>query len=155
MVSSVIANGKRLTMNFIQITGRVCSVFLGIIFLTAAISKVGNYADFYLNLHFTSIWLRNGVAFILPGLELILGLALVADVFAREAALLSAVLLLTFVTYTLYGIFFSHPVVCDCFRGGIFSQLQPSGWMIILRDLSFLALNAGALCYNCSKKSVE
>ncbi len=91
---------------------RACRYVPGAFFLVAAVGKVTDLHGFhdYLTVH---AGLAAAPAFvvaaILPWLELVCGLCLVSGMAAREAALLTAVLLTVFIGYALV-----HPVESDC-----------------------------------------
>ncbi len=95
-----------------RLVGWACRYALGAFFLVAAVGKVTDLPGFrdYLTVH---AGLAPGPAFavaaFLPWLELTCGLCLVSGRAAREAAVLTAVLLTAFVVHGLV-----HPVEADC-----------------------------------------
>jgi hypothetical protein len=120
------------------VVGLACRYLLGALFLIAAVSKITNLHAFrdYLTVQVgLSTLPAFVVAAVLPWLELVCGLCLVSGMASREAAALTAVLLVVFLVHGLV-----HPVESDCGCGLWPVKLSPPGrpWLLG-RDLLLLA----------------
>lgn len=97
---------------FRRLVGRVCRYALGAFFLIAAVSKITDLHGFrdYLTVQ---VGLAPSPAFVvaavLPWLELVCGLCLVSGMASREAAALTAALLVVFIVFGQL-----HHVESDC-----------------------------------------
>lgn len=117
-----------------------CRYLLAAVFLMAGASKLTDLAAFenYLLLHAglpeTPAWL---VAHFLPWLELICGCCLALGYAVREAALLTALLLLVFL---IHGLLRPTEVDCHC---GLFPGLRPPAfwWWVPVRNALLLVPN--------------
>lgn len=106
-----------------RVLGRVCRYALAASFLVAAVSKVTDLPGFrdFLTVHAgLAPSPAFAVAAALPWLELTCGLCLLSGKAAREAAVLSLILLLVFVTHGLL-----HPVGSDCGCAAWLAKLAP------------------------------
>lgn len=77
------------------------------------------------------------VGFLLPGLEIAVGAALVTGFFARSAALLAAALSAMFLFVIGWAHFQSLDIACGCF--GPLSPALESGWTTAILDAAMLA----------------
>lgn len=75
--------------------------------------------------------------FLLPGVEIAVGAALVTGFLARSAALLAATLSVMFLFVIGWAHFESLDVACGCF--GALSLALESGWRTALLDIAMLA----------------
>lgn len=126
-------------------------VVLGLVFIAAALPKIADPPGFA-----KAIWAYqlvpaaalNPLALALPWLELLCGLALVAGVWIRPAALWVGTLLLTFSLALAINLARHHPVDCGCFGSAApkteAQRLADMRW-VILRDLGLLLLAAQIL----------
>jgi uncharacterized membrane protein YphA (DoxX/SURF4 family) len=74
-------------------------VAIGVVFLAAALGKIGDPAAFALQVHnyrLAPVWSENLVAILLPWVELVAGLALVLGVRARSGAVIALTLMAMF-----------------------------------------------------------
>lgn len=119
---------------------------LGGIFVAAALPKLADPPGFA-----KAVWaydlvpptLLNPMALVLPWLELVCGLALVAGWWRREAALWLGALLLAFCLAVGINLVRRHPVDCGCF-GASAPRTEPERladmrW-VLARDLALLLL---------------
>jgi hypothetical protein len=120
---------------------------LGAIFIAAAIAKILDPPTFAKNLWAYDLlpdWLINLQALFLPGIELVIGLALVLGLIPRPAAALAAILLVIFAVALLWNIVAGNPVSCSCFELNpapkTCDQLVKEMWWVIVRDLAALLL---------------
>jgi hypothetical protein len=123
--------------------GTVC---LGLIFLLAAFSKVGNIAEFHqslIDLAFLPWWVCSIVTFLLPGFELVMGTCLLARTCLREVTFCTTFLLFIFTVFSIYLESHGHRT-CPCMKiSGSF--MNPTGAWLVARDVFLLAI--GLFCY--------
>jgi uncharacterized membrane protein YphA (DoxX/SURF4 family) len=121
----------------------IASFVLGIIFLLAAFSKIGDLEAFHKSLQgiaFLPLWIKGLSVLFIPGFELTLGLCLLARFAPKETSLLAIVLLLLFLCFGIYSNLVGETSGCGCFKIKTPTWLQLSGWWIVARNLVFLAL---------------
>lgn len=78
---------------------RVAQIAIGLVFLTAALGKIGDPAYFAQQVHnyrIAPVWTEHLVAILLPWIELLAGLALVLGMRARAGAVITLSLMLFF-----------------------------------------------------------
>ena len=78
---------------------RVTRITLGMVFLVAALAKIGDIAWFGQQVHnyrLVPAWAENALAIMLPWIELVAGLALVTGVRARAGAAVALALMIVF-----------------------------------------------------------
>ena len=115
----------------------VCRVVLGAIFLYAAASKVPDMAAFakdVANYRLLPAALVPWTAAIVVGVELATGLALVAGVGARAAALVAASMLTLFIAGVSQALLRGIDLRCGCFGGE-----DSATWGTVARDVAMLA----------------
>jgi hypothetical protein len=88
--------------------------------------------------------LVNGLALVLPWVELFAGLALILGVWKKEAAVVVAVLLLVFIVAIGFNLARGHAVDCGCFdvrsAGKSRDELLAEMKWVLLRDVGLLVL---------------
>jgi uncharacterized membrane protein YphA (DoxX/SURF4 family) len=115
-------------------------------FLMAALTKFADLTGFRERLVLHSglpLALAVGLAYFLPALELTCGFCLILGIARREAALLTALLLMSFLAYSFTG---ERAMECGCF---LFPTGQPwlaTGWAARLRDFVLLFASLGITC---------
>jgi uncharacterized membrane protein YphA (DoxX/SURF4 family) len=95
-----------------------CRVAIGILLLGAALSKIGEAAEFARQIHrlrFAPLGLENLLAITLPWVELVAALAILSGVEARAGALLAAGLMSVFVVVVVAAMARHLDVECGCF----------------------------------------
>ena len=125
----------------------VVSIGLGAVFIYASLDKIANPLDFARIVYryrlagpsaALGVVPANAFAVILPWLEAVIGVLLVTGLWRREAAAISAALLVMFliaVGYVMWqGIDVEH---CGCFTVG--GEGRGAGWTLIASDLGLLA----------------
>lgn len=119
---------------------------LGLVFLGAAVPKIIDppaFAKVIWAYELFPTWSLNPLALTLPWLELFCGVALVAGVWARAAALWLGTLLLSFSLSLAINLGRHHPVDCGCFGATApkteAERLTDMRWSI-LRDAGLLLL---------------
>lgn len=127
----------------------LASTALGLVFLLAAFSKIGDLEAFHQALNRVTLlplWVKGVAVLTLPGLELVLGLCLLARVSLRESALISFGLLLGFLGFSLFAVGTGQSGDCGCFRIKVPDGQEMSGWWMVARNAGFLLL-AGCLLW--------
>jgi uncharacterized membrane protein YphA (DoxX/SURF4 family) len=122
---------------------------LGTIFVAAALPKIADPPVFAHNIYMFAMVPESFVnlqALLMPGVELVAGLALIAGVRPRAAAWLCTLMLLMFVVGLAINIARGNPVICSCFdpyavQKPCAEQLDEMK-MTILRDFGYLLLAA-------------
>ena len=124
----------------IYVLGRL---FLGIMFLIASIDKIRHphmFGEIVYNYQILSGMGISLIAILLPWVELILGIVLIAGVWIPGAVLLANLLLLVFSGLLTYGVVRGLDVSCGCFSAR--PAADPAILWTALRDFVFLALAA-------------
>jgi len=112
------------------------------IFIYASIDKIAHPAAFAKDVYNYQILpdaLINLTALVLPWLELLLGLCLLAGVWMPGAVLSANGLLLVFFSALLFNMARGLDVNCGCFSTGSDTPAMSTGWYL-LRDALFLAV---------------
>lgn len=119
-------------------------IVLGALFLAAALAKIGDAPGFALQVHNFRIapaWSENGIAILLPWIELVAGLALVTGYRARAGAVVALALLVAFTLAVASAWARGLDFECGCFGKAIASRIgatkfvENTGWI----GLAFLA----------------
>lgn len=114
-------------------------LYLGALFIYASVYKINYTAEFaetIANYQLVPYWAVNPMAIVLPWLELIAGLLLVAGIRSKAAAALISFLLSLFTAVVLITLARDIPIGCGCFH----SLEDPISWKTVLRDLCWLAM---------------
>ena len=114
---------------------------LGALFIAASIDKIANPVEFANIIHNYQLLpdsLINVVAIVLPWLEGLLGLAIMAGVLLPGAAVLANLLLLAFFSALMFNLARGLNVHCGCFTTKITGEPQ-TAWYVV-RDSGFLLL---------------
>jgi len=127
-------------------------IALGAVFVAAAIPKIADppaFAHMIYNYRLMPGGLVNALALVMPWIELVVGILLVAGVWRREAALVAAALLLVFLGAIGWNLARGHAVDCGCFdvrsAGKTPEQLLTEMKWVLLRDVGLLLLAAQVL----------
>ncbi len=116
----------------------VLRVALGAVFLVAALSKVPDlrqFAEEVANYQILPPHVVPYAALLFPGVELALGLALIAGVYARAAAVLASAMLVGFIAALSQALVRGINLKCGCFGGADLAT-----WGTVARDVVLLAL---------------
>jgi hypothetical protein len=127
-------------------------IALGAVFVAAALPKISDppaFAHMIYNYRLVPGALINGMALVMPWVELVAGATLILGVWKREAALVVGALLLVFVVALGVNLARGHAVDCGCFdvrsagksRDEMLSEMR---WVLI-RDVGLLLLTAQVL----------
>lgn len=97
---------------------RGCQIATGLIFVLAALSKLGDLRSFALEIHnfrVVPIAMENLVAMTLPWIELVTALALIVGVRARAGAVVASLLLVVFTAAVAAALARGLDIECGCF----------------------------------------
>ena len=127
-------------------------IFLGAVFIYSAWPKLVDppgFAHALWNYRILPSEVINIAALLLPWLEFVAGLALIAGAFRRGAALLAALMLVLFITAMALNVFRDMPVDCGCFSlgstGRSHDELISAMKSYIVRDSGLLLLALQAM----------
>ena len=133
-------------------------IALGALFLAAAIPKIldpPNFAHMIYNYRLLPGQLVNPFALILPWVELLCGLALIAGVWKRTASWIVGVLLLIFIAGVGINLARNNAIDCGCFSQTsvpkTHNQLMVDMKWVIWRDVGMLFLVAQILYATASR----
>jgi len=119
---------------------RLCQVGIGLVFVWAALAKLGNLEAFAGQVHnfrLLPIASENIVAMALPWIELVAALALIFDVRARAGAVVLTFLLAVFTVAIILAVARGLDFECGCFgtadasRVGLSKILQNAGMLAV------------------------
>lgn len=126
-------------------TVRLAQIALGVLFLTAALGKIGDLSNFALQVHnyrLAPVWSENLLAMTLPWVELMAGLALVLGVRPRAGGVILLVLLMVFTVAVGAAWARGLDFECGCFGKASASRI---GAQKFLENLGWLVLAAAAV----------
>jgi hypothetical protein len=125
---------------------RISAILVGLVFLAAALSKMGDLNGFQKALEgyaYIPFWLQSIAVLLIPGIELTIGFHLLLGRNQREAGLIAVFLLLSFLALGIYDVVTGTGLSsCGCIKVPMPVGLELNGWGIIVRNLvfSFLAI---------------
>lgn len=128
-------------------------VLLGAIFIYAALPKIADpvaFAGSVANYRILPYFWSYVAAAVLPFLELICGILLVTGFRVRTGALIIGALNLAFIAALFSVIARGLDIDCGCFKQG---GSKTSPWVVLGRDLVFLAMTAAVLWFERRKES--
>jgi uncharacterized membrane protein YphA (DoxX/SURF4 family) len=124
-------------------------IALGAVFVVAALPKITDppaFAHMIYNYRLVPGGLVNGLALLMPWIELVVGILLILGAWRREAALVAAALLLVFLGAIGWNLARGHAIDCGCFdvrsAGKTPDQLLSDMKGVLLRDVGLLLLAA-------------
>lgn len=121
-------------------TVRVAQLAIGVLFLVAALGKIGDLSNFALQVHnyrLAPLWSQNLIAMTLPWVELLAGLALVLGVRPRAGAVILLVLMAGFTVAVGAAWARGLDFECGCFgkasasRIGAQKLFENLGWLVV------------------------
>jgi uncharacterized membrane protein YphA (DoxX/SURF4 family) len=140
-------NLRNFPRRFIPLFALICRLTLAIIFFYAGIEKIINPGDFAVaiyNYQLLPDCAINLSAIFLPWLEVFIAASLVAGIYTRGAALISALLFLTFATALTINLLRGLDISCGCF-GASSGNIN---WLYLERDLSLFCMSVFVLIYD-------
>ena len=117
-------------------------LLLGIIFIYASYHKIlapGEFAKIVYGYGLFPSETVNLIAIIIPFIELISGIALIAGIYTRPAAIIIIGMLAVFITAISINIIRGHEFDCGCFSSDT-SQTANSAWQTLGRNMIFMML---------------
>lgn len=117
------------------------SSLLGFVFILAAISKLTDlllFLETVRSLKLLPLWGQTVAVWLLPGLELVIGLCLLCRIATREAALIAGCLMVGFLWLSIYSTIIGSNADCGCFKIVVPTVFKLTGWWIVARDVLFL-----------------
>ena len=126
----------------------LCRVLLGLVFVYASYDKILHpqaFAESVFNYQILPDAFVNLIALILPWLELLLGLCLIAGVWLPGATVAGTGLLFFFLGLLVYNQIRGLVIHCGCFSTE--TSEGPAGLGTILRDIGFLAVSLYLLLF--------
>lgn len=117
----------------------VFRLYLGGLFVYASMYKIqypAEFADVIASYQIMPYWAVNFMAVLMPWVELVSGVLLVAGVRAKSAVVVIGGLLALFIVALGYVLVADIPIGCGCFTS---LEDEISGWTL-LRDLGWLAM---------------
>ncbi len=118
--------------------GLLLRLVLGMVFLVAAADKLGNpelFARNIANYRLVPLELVNVLAIVLPWLELMVGLMLLAGLRVQAAAMVAAGLLVVFTVALVSALVRGLDIHCGCFSQ---TATERIGWERVLHDIALL-----------------
>ena len=122
------------------LTVRAAQLAIGVLFLVAALGKIGDLANFAQQVHnyrLAPLWSQNFIGITLPWIELLAGLALVLGVRPRAGAVILLVLMLGFTVAVGAAWARGLDFECGCFgkasasRIGAQKFFENLGWLVV------------------------
>jgi uncharacterized membrane protein YphA (DoxX/SURF4 family) len=123
-------------------TIRISRILLGLVFIAAALPKIGDAASFAAQIHnyrMVPVVFENVMGILIPWIELVVGLALVLGVRARAGSLAAGVLMIIFTVAVGQAVARGLDIECGCFGTGDGARV---GFLKLLEDGVYLALAA-------------
>jgi hypothetical protein len=127
-------------------------IALGAVFVASALPKISDppaFAHMIYNYRLVPGGLINGMALVMPWVELVAGATLILGVWKREAALVVGALLLVFVVALGVNLARGHAVDCGCFSvrsaGKTHDEMLSDMRWVLIRDVGLLLLTAQVL----------
>lgn len=123
-------------------------LLLGAVFLYASYDKILNpeaFSEAVYNYQVLPDALVNLTALVLPWLELLLGVFLIAGIWLPGVTVTSTVLLGLFISALVFNQIRGLDVHCGCFSTD--TSEGPAGALTVMRDLLFLAVSIYLTCY--------
>lgn len=128
----------------------LCRLVVGGVFIYASLDKLqhpGDFAQVIHNYRMVPYFFLNGLAYLLPVTEILVGVALVLGVLRRGAALLSGLMLVIFMVGITTALIRGLDISCGCFNtdGG-----HGVGLSLLFRDALLLVICFPPLLYKQS-----
>jgi uncharacterized membrane protein YphA (DoxX/SURF4 family) len=134
-----------------QWLGFIVRIYLGLIFIIASWHKIMSPEIFALDVatyQLLPIWAVNGFALVLPWVELLAGTMLVLGLRAPAAALLAALMLLSFMVALFWALYLGLDMACGCFASQAAVTDDPISWYTVIRDIFWFSLALYVLAFD-------
>ncbi|HUT04148.1 MAG TPA: MauE/DoxX family redox-associated membrane protein [bacterium] len=139
-----------------RVTALVFRMFVGAVFVYASMDKIvhpGQFAQMVNNYRIVPHVLINLFAVILPWIELILGLCLILGVFSDAASVVTAGLLLVFITASIVALTRGLDISCGCFSTS--GEGARAGWDVIIRNVILIAMLAQSFFFDLGRRRLR
>jgi uncharacterized membrane protein YphA (DoxX/SURF4 family) len=133
-------------------------LYLGGLFVLACYHKIAYPAEFALDVatyQFLPLWSVNAFALTVPWIELWVGLLLILGLRVRAAALVTSLLLVSFMVALSYALIKGLDMSCGCFASQGAVKDDPISYRTVLRDTSWLLLGLFVLFFDRRPLGVE
>ena len=120
----------------------VCRIFLGFMFIYASLDKIMNPEEFAKQIGYYKalpFGLENLLAIVLPWVELIVGICLIAGLLVDGATVLSILMMLVFILAISQAMLRGIDITCGCFK--VSAESDSIGLNTIIRDIVFLIMS--------------
>lgn len=127
---------------------KILRILLGVVFLYASFDKIlrpALFAQAVYNYQILPDAAVNLTALVLPWLELLIGICLVAGIWLPGAAVISTGLMTIFIAALVFNQIRGLDIHCGCFSAE--STDGPVGILTVLRDVAFLAMSVYVTLY--------
>jgi len=121
--------------------GLIVRLTIGVIFIYASIDKIGAPAQFariVYNYHFLPGSLINFFALVMPWIEIICGILLIAGIYKEGSILILDLMIIAFIIAIGVNLFRGINLECGCFS--VSSKAKDSALDLLLRDIGLLVL---------------
>ena len=128
--------------------------FIGGLFIYASFHKIVHpeiFAKIVYGYDLFPHFLINLIAILVPYVELIAGLCLLAGVFPRGASVIINGLLILFILFISFNLFRGHEFDCGCFSVNEQKMHSPSSALLV-RDVIYLAIAIYVFWFNGKRK---
>ncbi|MGD9732803.1 MAG: MauE/DoxX family redox-associated membrane protein [Desulfamplus sp.] len=138
--STIQTESKWKSLLFNPVVFNTIRIFMGLVFLYASYDKILNpeaFAKAVFNYQILPDTAVNIAALVLPWLELLIGLSLVAGIWLEGSTTISTSLMAIFIGSLIFNQIRGLDINCGCFSTD--AAQSPAGMLTIIRDFSFLA----------------
>lgn len=130
------------TASWLALSARL---YLGGVFIAACLHKIAHPAAFALDVatyQFLPLWAVNPFALAVPWIELWVGVLLILGVRVRAAALVTSLLMISFMVALSYALLKGLDLSCGCFASQGAAEADPISYKTLLRDAGWLLVCA-------------
>jgi putative oxidoreductase len=135
---------KILTHRYVAL---VLRLYVGALFIYASMYKInytGEFAETIASYQIVPYWTVNILGVVLPWVELICGILLVAGIRARSATVVIGFLMILFGLAIMINLMKDSPISCGCFH----TVGEKISWWTLLRDLIWVIMTIHILFYD-------
>lgn len=143
-MSTLVFQKSWLTHPYLALAFRI---YLGALFIYASMYKINYTAEFaetIASYQIIPFWAVNSMAIVLPWIELISGILLLAGLRTRSVALIIAFLLILFTAAIVINVLRGSDIGCGCFH----SLEETMDWWTVLRDLIWFGMAIHVFYYD-------
>jgi putative oxidoreductase len=117
----------------------ILRLYIGGLFIYASMYKINypaEFAEIIADYQIVPYWAVNISAVVLPWVELIIGVLLVAGIRARSAAVLAGLMMTMFALAIFINLMRDAPIICGCFH----DVGEKISWWTLARDIIWIIL---------------